>query len=59
VGDRVKFFVHPDGSVVLLPKRPVTDLRALVKTKRSATLTEMDDAVARGAAARVGGRNRR
>ena len=26
-GDRVKFFMHPDGTVVLLPKLPVTALR--------------------------------
>jgi AbrB family looped-hinge helix DNA binding protein len=26
-GDRVKFFVHPDGSVVLLPKTPASALR--------------------------------
>jgi len=25
-GDRVKFFMHPDGTVVLLPKVPVTAL---------------------------------
>ena len=23
-GDRVKFFVHPDGSVVILPKLPTS-----------------------------------
>jgi antitoxin PrlF len=33
-GDRVKFFVHPDGSVVRLPKRPVSALRGIVKTGR-------------------------
>jgi len=26
-GDRVKFFVHPDGSVVILPKLPTSALR--------------------------------
>ena len=30
-GDRVKFFMHPDGSVVLLPKRPASVLRGIVK----------------------------
>ena len=52
-GDRVKFFVHPDGSVVLLPKVPVTALRGIVKSRRRrpVTIEEMKDAVAAGAAA--------
>src|SRR6266853_1599804 len=29
-GDRVKFFMHPDGSVVLLPKLPASALRGFV-----------------------------
>ena len=33
-GDRVKFFIHPDGSVVLLPKRPATILRGIAKKRR-------------------------
>lgn len=45
-GDRVKFFLHPDGSVVLLPKLPVTALRGMVKHRRSAvTIEDMDEAV--------------
>jgi AbrB family looped-hinge helix DNA binding protein len=54
-GDRVKFFVHPDGSVVLLPKRPAAALRGIVKACRSVTVDEMNEAAAAGAA----GRNRR
>jgi AbrB family looped-hinge helix DNA binding protein len=50
-GDRVKFFVHPDGSVVLLPRIPVSRLRGMVKAgKRPATIEEMDEAIAAGAA---------
>jgi AbrB family looped-hinge helix DNA binding protein len=50
-GDRVKFFVHPDGSVVLLPKMPVSRLRGMVRAgERPATLEEMDEAIAAGAA---------
>jgi len=49
-GDRVKFFMHPNGSVVLLPKVPVTALRGIVPAGgRAVTLEEMDDALAAGA----------
>jgi antitoxin PrlF len=33
-GDRVKFFVHPDGSVVILPRLPVSALRGIIKSRR-------------------------
>jgi len=50
-GDRVKFFLHPDGSVVLLPKRPVAALRGIAGHQgRPVTIEEMDEAVAAGAA---------
>nr|WP_294556707.1 AbrB/MazE/SpoVT family DNA-binding domain-containing protein [uncultured Rhodopila sp.] len=46
-GDRVKFFLHPDGSVVLLPKLPVTALRGIVKAApRAVTTDEMTAAAA-------------
>lgn len=50
-GDRVKFFVHPDGSVVLLPKLPAAALRGILKSKRTrpVTLSEMNEAAAAGA----------
>jgi antitoxin PrlF len=50
-GDRVKFFVHPDGSVVLLPKLPAAVLRGIVESRRMrpVTLDEMTQAVAEGA----------
>lgn len=51
-GDRIKFFVHPDGTVVLLPKRPVSELRGIVKPRRRpVTVEDMTDAAAEGAAA--------
>ena len=55
-GDRVKFFMHPDGTVVLLPKLPVSALRGLLKTRRRVTLAAMDEAIAAagGRAARRG-----
>jgi antitoxin PrlF len=50
-GDRVKFFLHPDGSVVLLPKLPAAALRGLVKHRgRPVTLGAMEKAAAEGAA---------
>jgi antitoxin PrlF len=51
-GDRVKFFVHPDGSVVLLPKLHAAALRGMIKSRRRRTVTigEMAEAAAEGAA---------
>jgi antitoxin PrlF len=53
-GDRVKFFFHPDGGVMLLPTLPITALRGMLKPrrKRPATLEEMDEAIAAGAVER-------
>lgn len=51
-GDRVRFFVHPDGSVVLLPRRPTSALRGMVKARRRrpVTIDQMSDAAAEAAA---------
>jgi AbrB family looped-hinge helix DNA binding protein len=51
-GDRVKFFVHPDGSVVLLPKLPAAALRGMIRRRRrrAVTLAQMARAAAEGAA---------
>lgn len=52
-GDKVKFFLHPDGTVVLLPKIPVSSLRGILPHQGKApTLAEIDDAPAAGAAER-------
>lgn len=50
-GDRVKFFVHPHGSVVLLPKRPVKALRGMLKSRRGrpVSVEEKNEAIAEGA----------
>jgi len=48
-GDKVKFFLHPDGTVVLLPKVPVSSLKGIVpRQPRAPTLDEIDDAIAAG-----------
>ncbi len=53
-GDRVKFFVHPDGSVVILPKLPATALRGMLKSRRrrSVSIEEMNEAIAEAATRR-------
>ncbi len=58
-GDRVKFFIHPDGTVMMLPKVPVATLRGILHRpgRRPVTLEEMDEAVA--AAATEGYRRRK
>jgi antitoxin PrlF len=48
-GDRIKFFVHPDGSVVILPKIPISKLKGVVKAHRRASLKDMETAIGEGA----------
>jgi antitoxin PrlF len=53
-GDRIKFFVHPDGSVVILPKIPTSALKGMISSTRrkAASLEEMDEVIAAAAVAR-------
>ena len=52
-GDKVKFFLHPDGTVVLLPKVPVSSLRGILSRQaKTPTLDEIDDAPGIGATER-------
>lgn len=48
-GDRIKFFLHPDGSVVILPKIPASRLKGIIKTRRRASLEDMETAILDGA----------
>jgi AbrB family looped-hinge helix DNA binding protein len=60
-GDRVKFFFHPDGSVVLLPKLPASSLRGMLKSRRQSpvTIDEMTKAEGEGASGGKRGAKRR
>lgn len=54
-GGRIKFFVHPDGSVVILPKIPTSALKGIVpaRKRRRVSLEEMDAAIAKGVVSRA------
>lgn len=51
-GDRLKFFLHADGTVVLLPKLPARSLRGMVVSgrRRPVTIERMNKVAAEGAA---------
>jgi AbrB family looped-hinge helix DNA binding protein len=50
-GDHIKFFIHPDGGVLLLPKIPTAALRGFLRSaKRPVTIEQMEESVAAGAA---------
>jgi AbrB family looped-hinge helix DNA binding protein len=53
-GDKIKFFMHPDGSVVILPVAPAARLRGMFSSplRRPATDEEFDAAIEREAAHR-------
>jgi antitoxin PrlF len=52
-GDRVKFFIRPDGRVVILPKRPASSLIGFLKYDGPpVTIEEMDEAIGDAVAAR-------
>ena len=51
-GDKVRFFLHANGSVVMLPVLPAATLRGIVKAKRAVKISEMDAAIAEGVAER-------
>ena len=50
-GDRVKFFVHPDGSVVILPKISTSALKGMLHRsgRRAVSLEDMESSIADGA----------
>jgi AbrB family looped-hinge helix DNA binding protein len=53
-GDRIKFFIHQEGTVVLLPKVPVSALKGIISAHRrpasvAPSIEEMDEVIAAGA----------
>lgn len=47
-GDRLKFFLHPDGNIALLPTLPASAVRGIVKKRgRVTTLSEIEAAIAK------------
>ncbi|MGC2297567.1 MAG: type II toxin-antitoxin system PrlF family antitoxin [Acidobacteriaceae bacterium] len=51
-GDRVKFFIQPDGHVVILPRIPISALKGMLRTSKRASLADMEAAIAKGATRR-------
>jgi antitoxin PrlF len=52
-GDRFKFFLQPDGRVVILPKIQISKLKGSVpRLERTVSVEEMDEAIATGATRR-------
>jgi antitoxin PrlF len=50
-GDQIKFFIHPDGSVVILPKLRTSTLKGMVRPKEQrVSLDDMESAAAEGTA---------
>jgi len=51
-GDRVKWFILPDGKALLLPIVPITELRGILKAKKHVSVEEMEAGISEGATAR-------
>ena len=52
-GDKVKFFIHPDGTVVILPMLPVTALKGMFRSRVGpVSLEDMEAGIMKGATRR-------
>ncbi len=56
-GDRIKLFLHPNGSVVLIPKQPASTVRGMFagRVSQPVSLEEMDEAIEESAAEEFSG----
>ncbi len=50
-GDRIKLFIHPDGSFAIPPKIPTSKPKDIVKARRRLSLDDMETAIAESAIA--------
>ncbi|CAN5646891.1 AbrB/MazE/SpoVT family DNA-binding domain-containing protein [soil metagenome] len=49
-GDRIEFVLHEDGKVEMIPlQSAITSLRGIVKVERTASVEEMNEAIAEAA----------
>jgi antitoxin PrlF len=52
-GDKVKFFIQPDGTVVILPMLPITALKGIVRSRVGpVSLEDMEAGIIKGATRR-------
>ena len=59
-GDKVKFFIQPDGRLVILPKLPASALRGMFRSRVGpVSLEDMDAGIMNGATRRLRRANRK
>jgi antitoxin PrlF len=59
-GDKVKFFIQPDGRVVILPKLPASALRGMFRSRVGpVSLEDMEAGTMKGATRRLRRANRK
>ena len=52
-GDKVKFFMHPDGTLAILPKKPLSALFGILRSRAGpVSLEDMEAGISEGATGR-------
>ena len=51
-GDRVKWFINPDGTAVVLSRVPITALRGILTARKHVSIEQMDRGSAQAATQR-------